>query len=222
MQFIWQSSMEEQTPGRRSIRAGPPSSPPRTDRARISSGTFVKHEALARGDLVMQRVDGSMIGDVADRTWAIRRLRAISQSRVLLVGLASGGSLLTPGDQASATAEDLHGEHLTAFNIAADGTVQMLYPSAPGEQRVCPDPQGDRWSCNLEVEPPFGADTIVALATSKVPTNFVAWLKAHHAKRDAALIPAELGRVLDDDPSARLGFAGVFTNSTREIEKERP
>ena len=181
-----------------------------------------KHEALARGDLVMQRVDGSMIGDVADRTWAIRRLRAISQSRVLLVGLASGGSLLTPGDQASATAEDLHGEHLTAFNIAADGTVQMLYPSAPGEQRVCPDPQGDRWSCGLEVEPPFGADTIVALATSKVPTDFVAWLKAHHAKRDAALIPAELGRVLDDDPSARLGFAGVFTNSTREIEKERP
>jgi len=181
-----------------------------------------KHEALARGDLVMQRVDGSMIGDIADRTWAIRRLRAISQSRVLLVGLASGGSLLTPGDQASATAEDLHGEHLTAFNIAADGTVQMLYPSAPGEQRVCPDPQGDRWSCGLEVEPPFGADTIVALATSKVPTDFVAWLKAHHAKRDAALIPAELGRVLDDDPSARLGFAGVFTNSTREIEKERP
>jgi hypothetical protein len=181
-----------------------------------------KHEALARGDLVMQQVDGSMIGDIADRTWAIRRLRGISQSRVLLVGLASGGSLLTPGDQASATAEDLHGEHLTAFNIAADGTVQMLYPSAPGEQRVCPDPQGDRWSCNLEVEPPFGADTIVALATSKVPTDFVAWLKAHHAKRDAALIPAELGRVLDDDPSARLGFAGVFTNSTKEIEKERP
>ena len=182
----------------------------------------VKHEALARGDLVMQRVDGSMIGDVADRTWAIRRLRAISQSRVLLVGLASGGSLLTPGDQASATAEDLRGEHLTAFNIAADGTVQMLYPSPAGEQRVCPDPQGDRWSCSLEVEPPFGADTIVALATSKVPTDFVAWLKAHHAKRDAALIPAELGRVLDDDSSARLGFAGVFTNSTKEIEKERP
>ena len=36
----------------------------------------VKHEALASGDLVMQQVDGSMIGDVADRTWAIRRLRA--------------------------------------------------------------------------------------------------------------------------------------------------
>ena len=112
----------------------------------------VKHEALARGDLVMQLVDGSMIGDVADRTWAIRRLRAISQSRVLLVGLASGGNLLTPGDQASATAEDLRGEHLTAFNIAADGTVQMLYPSAPGEQRVCPDPSGR----SLVVQPRSG------------------------------------------------------------------
>ena len=69
---------------------------------------------------------------------------------------------------------------------------------------------------------PFGADTIVALATAKDPTEFVAWLKAHNGNRDAALIPAELGRVLGDDRSARLGFAGVFTNSTREIEKERP
>ena len=131
-----------------------------------------KHEALALGDLVMQMVDGSMIGDVADRTWAIRRLRAISQSRVLSIGLASGGNLLTPGDVASATAEDLRGEHLTAFNIAADGTVQMLYPSALGEQRVCPDPSGDRWSCRLDVTPPFGADTIVALATAREPSGF--------------------------------------------------
>ena len=181
-----------------------------------------KHEALALGDLVMQHVDGSMIGEVADRTWAIRRLRVISQSRVLSIALASGGTLLIPGDQATVQAEDLRGGHLTAFNIAADGTVQMLYPAAPDQKGQCPDPSGDRWSCGLEVTQPFGADTIVALATAKDPTEFVAWLKAHNGNPDAALIPAELGRVLGDDRSARLGFAGVFTNSTREIEKERP
>jgi len=175
-----------------------------------------KSEALASGDLVMQMVDGSMIGAVADRTWAIRRLRALSQSRTLKIALESGGKLLTPGDEARAQAEDLRGEHLTAFNIAADGTVQMLYPAAPGEKGQCPNPADDRWTCTLAVGPPFGADTIVALATSKDTSAFVGWLRAHHAKRDAALLPAELSRIFDDDPSARLGFAGVFTNSTRQ------
>ena len=58
-----------------------------------------KHEALASGDLVMQLVDRSMIGFVADRTWAIRRLRALSP-HVLSIGLASHGKLLIPGDEA--------------------------------------------------------------------------------------------------------------------------
>ncbi|MFZ2109183.1 MAG: caspase family protein [Roseiarcus sp.] len=189
-----------------------------------------KHEALASGDLVMQLVDRSMIGFVADRTWAIRRLRALSP-HVLSIGLASHGKLLIPGDEAKAQipadetrakTDDLRGQHLTAFNIAADATIQMLYPAAPGQKGQCPDPSGDRWSCGLEVMQPFGADTIVALATAQEPSAFIAWLKAHHDKRDAALIPAELGRVFANDPSARLGFAGVFTNSTKEIEKERP
>ena len=155
----------------------------------------------------------------------------ISQSHVLSIGLASHGKLLIPGDEAKAQipadetrakTDDLRGQHLTAFNIAADATIQMLYPAAPGQKGQCSDPSGDRWSCGLEVMQPFGADTIVALATAQEPSAFIAWLKEHHDKRDAALIPAELGRVFANDPSARLGFAGVFTNSTREIEKERP
>ena len=101
MQFIWQSSMEERTPGL-TIEKGKAPLVAAPDRSGADLVWDVgKHEALARGDLVMQTVDGSMIGDVADRTWAIRRLRAISQSRVLSIGLASGGKLLIPGDQAS-------------------------------------------------------------------------------------------------------------------------
>lgn len=175
-----------------------------------------RNEALGSGDLVMESVDGSMIGAIADRTWAVRRLRALSQSRVLSIRLASGGSVLTSGDAARVEADDLRGEHLTTFNIAADGAVQMLFPAAPDEKGHCPDLLSDRWSCDLAVRPPFGADTIVALATSSDPADFVAWLKTHHGKRDAALLPAALGRLVETDPSARLGFAGVFTNSTRQ------
>ena len=173
-----------------------------------------KNEVLASGDLVMQFVsDGSMIGAIADRTWAVRELKALSQSRVLSVGLESEGKLLTQGDQARAGAQDLRGQHLTTFNIAADGTVQMLYPAASGQKGQCPAPDGDHWTCPLEVTPPYGADTVVALATSSEPKEFVAWLRAHNGKRDAAVLPAALTGLLASDTPARLGFAGVFTNS---------
>ena len=117
-----------------------------------------KHEALASGDLVMQLVDRSMIGFVADRTWAIRRLRALSHARSVdrpgepRQALDPGTRRRQiPADETRAKTEDLRGQHLTAFNIAADGTVQMLYPATPGRTaEYARNPHGDRWSCGLE------------------------------------------------------------------------
>jgi hypothetical protein len=64
------------------------------------------------------------------------------------------------------------------------------------------------------VTPPYGADTIVALTTANEPKEFVGWLKSHKdPKRDVALLPAEIARVFEADPTARLGFVGVFTNA---------
>jgi hypothetical protein len=43
-------------------------------------------EALSRGDLVMSKVDGSLLGGVIDRTWAILQTQKLSRPRVLPVG----------------------------------------------------------------------------------------------------------------------------------------
>jgi hypothetical protein len=88
----------------------------------------------------------------------------------------------------------------------------MLYPSGPGETAHCADPQKGAWRCALLVTPPFGADTIVALATSKPADDLLARLREHHLRRDAALIPDFLASALKTDPSARVGYVGVFTN----------
>ncbi len=173
-----------------------------------------KGDALSLGDLVMQNVDGSMIPFVADRTWALRKLHQLSQSRVLPINLASGGKSLTQGETAEVVATGLRGQHMTAFNITADGQLQMIHPSATPKDAACPAPSGDGWTCPLQVTPPYGADTMVALTTADDPTEFIAWLKSHKdPKRDAALLPAEIARVFEADPSARLGFVGVFTNA---------
>jgi Caspase domain/Domain of unknown function (DUF4384) len=175
-----------------------------------------RSEALSRGDLVMQSVDGSLMGGVIDRTWAIGRLREIAERRNLPTQLSSQGRLLTAGDEAQVEIDDIAEARLVVFNIGADATVQMLYPSAPGEAAHCPDAEGGNWRCSLGVTPPFGADTIVAIASSGVSSQLLTWLRAHHGRRDAALIPELLRSAIETDPTIRIGFAGVFTNARQQ------
>jgi hypothetical protein len=171
-----------------------------------------KNEVLSRGDLVMQFVDGSLMGGVIDRTWAVRRLQEIAESRYLSLQLATGGQLLTAGDVAQIEIDGIAKQRLVVFDIAADATVQMLYPSAPGAAGHCADPQNNGWRCSLRVTPPFGADTIVTLATSAPTDDILRWMRGHHARRDAALIPDLLADAMKTDSTARIGFVGVFTN----------
>ncbi len=171
-----------------------------------------KNEVLSRGDLVMQFVDGSLMGGVIDRTWAIRQLRQIAENRYLSADLATEGQLLTAGDVAKIEVGGIAGQRLVVFDIAADATVQMLYPSAPGAAGHCADPKDNGWRCSLRVTPPFGADTIVTLATSGSTDDLLRWLSAHHARRDAALLPGLLTSTMKGDPAARVGFVGVYTN----------
>ena len=175
-----------------------------------------KSEALSRGDLVMQSVDGSLMGGVIDRTWAIERLREIAERRSLPTQLSSQGRLLTAGDEAQVEIDEIAEARLVVFNIGADATVQMLYPSAAGEAAHCPDAESGNWRCSLAVTPPFGADTIVALASSGISSQLLAWLRAHHGRRDAALIPELLRSAIEADPTIRIGFAGVFTNARQQ------
>jgi hypothetical protein len=171
-----------------------------------------KSEALSRGDLVMQLVDGSLMGGVVDRTWMLKRLREIAENRYLSMQLASGGQLLTAGDVAKIEIGEIAGQRLVVFNIAADATVQMLYPSAPGAAGHCRDPQNDAWSCSLRVTPPFGADTIVALTTSGPSDALLQRLREHHGRRDAAFVPDLLTDAMRTDPTVRIGFVGVYTD----------
>lgn len=174
-----------------------------------------KSEALSRGDLVMQYVDGSLMGGVIDRTWVVKRLRQIAENRYLSMQLATEGQLLTAGDVAKIEINEIAGQRLAVFNIAADATVQMLYPGAPGASGHCADPKENAWSCSLRVTPPFGADTIVALTTSGSADALLARLREHHGRRDAAFVPDLLIDAMKTDPTARIGFVGVYTNKHR-------
>jgi hypothetical protein len=172
-----------------------------------------KRQALAQGDVLMDNVDGSMIGSIADRVRTLTKLRAIGEGRPLEVKLASEGKLLTPGDVADFEVADLNGAKLTVFNVAADATVQMIYPSSPDSPTPCRDPEGNGWHCPLEVVPPFGVDTLVAVTTARDTGPLLAWLRQHDGKRDAAEVPDMIRKLLTDDATARIGFVPVVTGA---------
>lgn len=170
-------------------------------------------KALEKGDTVMENVDASMIGFVADRVRTLSRLQQVAGNRPLAIELKSGGELLTPGQIAHAEATGLAGSKLIVFNIGADATVQMLYPSAPNEGAACHGPQREEWGCDLKVTPPFGVDTIVAIATADEAKSLLDWLNAHHGRHDASQLPDLVSGLLPDDSSARVGFTSVVTRA---------
>jgi hypothetical protein len=171
-----------------------------------------KREAVARGDVIMQGVDASLIGGVIDRTWAIRQIHRLSSPRTLTIGLREEGKAYVPGEQPEIIAAGVRDRYLTVFNLAADGTVQMLFPTGRREPRI----DADEWSYGPRVEKPFGADEVVAVTTTQPATDLVKWLKDHNQKRDAALVPGELARLVATDRFLRVGTVGLYTRASRD------
>jgi hypothetical protein len=167
-----------------------------------------QRNALSRGDLVMGQVDGTVLGTIIDRTWAVREFKKLSASRIIDVKMGEGGKAYTLGDHPQLVVSDIRDSYLTVVNIAADGTVQLLFPFYAGHN---PHIATERWSYMPSVAAPFGTDYTVVIATSGPATDLLAWLRGHNNKRDAFQLPAVIARALAADAKARVGTAGLYT-----------
>lgn len=172
---------------------------------------FSNRDAIVRGDVVMHGVDGSLLGGVIDRTWAIRAVQKLSVSRILPIGLREDGKIYIPGDSPELIVSSIGGGYLTVFNIAADGELQLLFPTDKHGARVN---VGD-WTYHPTVAKPFGADHVVAAVSKRPPDAFLEWLNEHNHRRDAALVANELARWAAGDPSLKIGTVGLYTSATR-------
>jgi Caspase domain len=165
-------------------------------------------EALSRGDRVMSKVDGSLLGAVIDRTWAVREIQKLSQSRVIDVGVLPAGKSFAIHDTPELTVGDVRDRYLTVVNIAADGTVQLLFPDSP---KLDPHILADLWQYKPVVGEPFGADVVVGVATSRPATELTAWLRTHNKQRDAFDLPGVITRTIATDTDSRVGTVGLYT-----------
>jgi hypothetical protein len=101
--------------------------------------------------------------------------------------------------------------YVTVFNLASDGTVQLLYPLAVDGDGLL-TPATDLTVLETSVVPPYGADHVVALGTTLSPDNLRAALRAADGQRGSgrliALIRAELKR---SRGNASLSIAELYT-----------
>jgi hypothetical protein len=164
--------------------------------------------ALSRGDLVMTQVDGSVLGRVIDRTWAVREIKKLTGSRIIDARMGDNGKSYSVGQKPDLAVDGIRGTWLTAVNIAADGLIQMLFPFYPTDEPHIAD---DHWTHPFDVQLPYGTDYTVVIATSSPATDLLAWLRAHNLKRDAVELPEVIGRTIAADPKARIGTAGLYT-----------
>jgi hypothetical protein len=164
--------------------------------------------ALSRGDLIMSQVDGSVLGAVIDRTWAVREIQKLAARRIIDVRMGENGRDYGLGDQPTLVAEGIRGSYLTVVNVASDGTLQLLFPFYPSQE---PRMSTDQWTYAPEVDLPLGTDYTVVIATSAPAPDLIGWLRAHNQKHDAFALPGVIAKTIAADGKTRLGTASLFT-----------
>lgn len=171
----------------------------------------------SRGDRVAEGLTSAeALAGVIEKKKALSSLYGLSNERRIRVAIGPKprGKLYRKGE-----AVDLAVTHkgqagfLTAFNLAGDGTVQLLYPLdededgdgrvAPGEARVS--------LANTKAAPPFGVDHVVAVVTPEPPAALRTAIRRMDGKRQALAAAAAVRDQLDQAKGSALALGELYT-----------
>jgi hypothetical protein len=162
-------------------------------------------DVIAWGDVIAYAVDKSELPSVADRDAAVRELKQIATKATQVVKIGPDDSLHRNESLVQIELSEVAGRALILFNIAGDGTVQMLYPIGSDPAAI---PTAD-FRFPLRVREPFGADKIVAITSAQRMTELEQVLLQLNRRRSAAQMIKMVQRYAPSD--ARIGSAGLFT-----------
>jgi hypothetical protein len=169
------------------------------------------------GDAVAQGVTTTaQLRGVLEKWETIDKLRPLLDEARLRVtlGPAPFGARYAPGAQVDATvvaAKSGAPAYLTVVNLASDGTVQSLYPTADeGDGRIEP---GQRLPLiSSRVTSPYGADHVVALLTPQPPTGLRDLIRAIEGQRASGRLVNPLRQALAGAGAAGgLSVAELYT-----------
>lgn len=148
---------------------------------------------------------------VVDKWALVVRVKAAAQDRSLTLAVEPGDRDYRKGETVSLDIGGNSGTYFTLINLAADGTVNYLYPLADRNDPA-QIPRGGPYRLALTVEPPFGADHFLAIASPKPMTALQRDLAALDGKPAAAEVAALLTRHLTGQP-VEFGIHGVYSTA---------
>lgn len=165
----------------------------------------VSKEAIAAGDKIALNVERADLPGVIDRTAAVRDIKDLVVRQPQGMRLLPDASLHRSGSRVEVEVSDTARRSLILVDIAGNGTVQFIYPTARSPQMV------DRGSLRVpfQVRDPFGADQVVAITSEQRMSDLEDALRTMNGRKSAGLLAGLLRRFAPAD--ARIGIVGLFT-----------
>ena len=170
----------------------------------------------SRGDRVAEKLTSAeALTGVINKRRAVSELAGSANERVIKVeiGPRKPGQLYKNGE-----AVDLAVTHkgdaawLTAFNLAGDGTVQMLFPLEGDGEGLLDAGQVRVAMARTRASPPFGVDNVVAVTTPSDPKFLRQSLRRMDGKREALAAAAAVRDQLDQAKGqAALALGELYT-----------
>jgi hypothetical protein len=150
-------------------------------------------------------VDIADLPTVIDRTAAIRALKRIATQSPQVMRISPDDRQHHNNQSVEIDLSDAAGRALVVFDVAGDGTIQLLYPIGSD-----PSPaQSANLRLPLRVREPFGADQVVAITSGQRMAELEQVLLQVNRRRASAQVIKSLERYLPAD--ARIGSIGFFT-----------
>ncbi|MCP5198147.1 MAG: caspase family protein [Gammaproteobacteria bacterium] len=162
------------------------------------------------GDIVAYAVtDAQALRNVVAKWRVLATLKAMSAPHALRLRLEPDDGLHRAGTVVSVTLDGHRHGFLTLFNLAADGTVQFLYPRLEEDPKIVPTGQPFLLLNQIQVTRPFGADHVVAVVTPKELATFHTQLRGLDDQPKAEA----LGRILREAHwgTYQMGVLGTYT-----------
>ena len=162
-------------------------------------------DVLAWGDVIAYKVDKSELANVIDRAAAVRDLKQIGSKAPQVVRMTPDDRLHRDNAIVYVEVSEVTGRALVLFNIAGDGTVQLLYP-LEADPPVISTPS---FKLKIRVKEPFGADQIVAVTAEQRMSALEEALGRLNQRRAAGQAIAMVQKYAPGN--ARIGATGLFT-----------
>jgi hypothetical protein len=162
-------------------------------------------DSLANGDVIAYQVEKSDLPSVVDRTAAVMGVKRLAAKSPQIIAVGPDDKVHHDGKKVVVDILGLAGRALVLFNLASDGTVQMLYPVG----NDAPFPGGASYRLPVVVRAPFGADQVVAVTSEQRMLALEQAIQQLNGRRSP--LQAVRGIERYSPPEARIGTVGLFT-----------